>query len=50
VLHLAQDAPDQPRKNGQNRQRADYNVVKPHSSLDQMPPADLAAAHRETAA
>jgi putative transposase len=30
--------------------RADYNDVRPHSSLDDAPPAVFAAAHRETAA
>ena len=30
--------------------RVDYNDVRPHSSLDEMPPAEFAAAHRETAA
>ena len=30
--------------------RIDYNEVRPHSSLDEMPPAEFAAAHRETAA
>ena len=30
--------------------RADYNDVRPHSSLDDTPPAVFAAAHRETAA
>ena len=29
--------------------RTDYNDVRPHSSLDQMPPAEFAAAHRGTA-
>jgi putative transposase len=30
--------------------RVDYNDVRPHSSLDQTPPAEFAAAHQETAA
>lgn len=30
--------------------RADYNEVRPHSSLDDKTPAEFAAAHRETAA
>jgi putative transposase len=30
--------------------RVDYNDVRPHSSLDQMPPAEFAAAYRGTAA
>ena len=30
--------------------RTDYNDVRPHSSLDETPPAVFAAAHRETAA
>ena len=30
--------------------RADYNDVRPHSSLDDRTPAEFAAAHRETAA
>lgn len=30
--------------------RIDYNEVRPHSSLDEMPPAEFAATHRETAA
>ncbi len=30
--------------------RIDYNEVRPHSSLDEMPPAEFAAAHRDTAA
>ena len=30
--------------------RADHNDVRPHSSLDDTPPTEFAAAHRETAA
>ena len=30
--------------------RIDYNEIRPHSSLDETPPAEFAAAHRETAA
>jgi putative transposase len=30
--------------------RVDYNDVRPHSSLDQTPPTEFAAAHQETAA
>ena len=30
--------------------RTDYNDIRPHSSLDDTPPAEFAAAHRETAA
>jgi transposase InsO family protein len=30
--------------------RTDYNDVRPHSSLGEMPPAVFAATHRETAA
>jgi putative transposase len=30
--------------------RVDYNDVRPHSSLDETPPAEFAAAYRETAA
>jgi putative transposase len=30
--------------------RIDYNEVRPHSSLDEMPPTEFAAAHQETAA